>query len=243
MAHGARIAKPDYSGTIARLGPGPSKSLTAAVRQCQPFSYQTDPHAISTARSPARRSPAIFPGAWPATPLQSASTASFGTSPRPVEDDATIEIVTRDSDDGLELLRHDAAHILAEAVKELWPATQVTIGPPSKTASTTISPAKNRSPRTTWPLSKNACARSSDATSRFTGRSGTGTTPSIFSANRANCTRPRLLRTSGRRGNNSVSPGRIYRSVPRPAPTVHGKTRQGLSPHPGFRGLLARRFA
>ena len=48
---------------------------------------------------------------------------------RNIESDATIEIVTRDSDDGIELLRHDAAHVLAEAVKELWPATQVTIGP------------------------------------------------------------------------------------------------------------------
>jgi threonyl-tRNA synthetase len=48
---------------------------------------------------------------------------------RPIESDASIEIVTRDSADGLELLRHDAAHVLAEAVKELWPATQVTIGP------------------------------------------------------------------------------------------------------------------
>ena len=48
---------------------------------------------------------------------------------RPIEDDAAVEIVTRDSADGLELLRHDAAHILAEAVKELWPPTQVTIGP------------------------------------------------------------------------------------------------------------------
>ncbi len=48
---------------------------------------------------------------------------------RDIEDDATVEIVTRDSDDGLELLRHDAAHVLAEAVKELWPETQVTIGP------------------------------------------------------------------------------------------------------------------
>jgi len=48
---------------------------------------------------------------------------------RPIENDAAVEIVTRDSDDGLELLRHDAAHVLAEAVKELWPDTQVTIGP------------------------------------------------------------------------------------------------------------------
>ena len=48
---------------------------------------------------------------------------------RKIEDDAAVEIITRDSDDGLELLRHDAAHVLAEAVKELWPQTQVTIGP------------------------------------------------------------------------------------------------------------------
>ena len=48
---------------------------------------------------------------------------------RSITEDAAIQIVTRDSDDGLELLRHDAAHILAEAVKEIWPDTQVTIGP------------------------------------------------------------------------------------------------------------------
>ena len=48
---------------------------------------------------------------------------------RPIEADAAVEIVVRDSDDGVELLRHDAAHVLAEAVKELWPETQVTIGP------------------------------------------------------------------------------------------------------------------
>ncbi len=48
---------------------------------------------------------------------------------RTIQHDANVEILTRDSDDGLELLRHDAAHVLAEAVKELWPDTQVTIGP------------------------------------------------------------------------------------------------------------------
>ena len=35
----------------------------------------------------------------------------------------------RDSAAGLELLRHDAAHVMAEAVQEIWPETQVTIGP------------------------------------------------------------------------------------------------------------------
>jgi len=48
---------------------------------------------------------------------------------RDIDSDVRLEIVTRDTEDGLELLRHDAAHVLAEAVKELWPDTQVTIGP------------------------------------------------------------------------------------------------------------------
>ncbi|MEM9170329.1 MAG: threonine--tRNA ligase [Pseudomonadota bacterium] len=43
--------------------------------------------------------------------------------------DATVEIVTRDTPDGLELIRHDAAHLLAQAVQDLFPGTQVTIGP------------------------------------------------------------------------------------------------------------------
>ncbi|MFQ5625163.1 MAG: threonine--tRNA ligase [Methyloligellaceae bacterium] len=43
--------------------------------------------------------------------------------------DAQIQIVTRDDDDALELIRHDAAHVMAEAVQELYPGTQVTIGP------------------------------------------------------------------------------------------------------------------
>jgi threonyl-tRNA synthetase len=48
---------------------------------------------------------------------------------RAIDRDAQIEIITRDSEAGVELLRHDAAHVMAEAVKELYPETQVTIGP------------------------------------------------------------------------------------------------------------------
>ena len=43
--------------------------------------------------------------------------------------DAKAAIITRDQPDGLEILRHDAAHVMAEAVKELYPETQVTFGP------------------------------------------------------------------------------------------------------------------
>jgi len=47
----------------------------------------------------------------------------------PIERDAAIAIVTRESEDGLGLVRHDAAHVMAEAVQDLYPGTQVTIGP------------------------------------------------------------------------------------------------------------------
>ena len=46
-----------------------------------------------------------------------------------IEDDGQVSIVTRTDEAGVDLLRHDAAHVLAEAVKELYPETQVTIGP------------------------------------------------------------------------------------------------------------------
>jgi threonyl-tRNA synthetase len=47
----------------------------------------------------------------------------------PIDHDARIEFVSRDDPRALELIRHDAAHVLAEAVQSLWPGTQVTIGP------------------------------------------------------------------------------------------------------------------
>ncbi len=46
-----------------------------------------------------------------------------------IDRDAAVEIVTRETPDGVDLLRHDASHVMAEAVQELFPGTQVTIGP------------------------------------------------------------------------------------------------------------------
>ena len=46
-----------------------------------------------------------------------------------IERDAAIEFISRDDPRALELIRHDCAHVLAEAVQALWPGTQVTIGP------------------------------------------------------------------------------------------------------------------
>ena len=46
-----------------------------------------------------------------------------------IDRDAKIELVAREDARALELIRHDCAHVLAEAVQSLWPGTQVTIGP------------------------------------------------------------------------------------------------------------------
>ncbi|GAA4499833.1 threonine--tRNA ligase [Gluconacetobacter tumulicola] len=48
---------------------------------------------------------------------------------REIAHDASVRFITRKDDAALEMIRHDAAHVLAEAVQSLWPGTQVTIGP------------------------------------------------------------------------------------------------------------------
>src|SRR3954469_3144127 len=48
----------------------------------------------------------------------------------PPEDGESVEIVTPGRPDALDVLRHDAAHVLATAVVDLWPGTKVSIGPP-----------------------------------------------------------------------------------------------------------------
>ncbi|MCG8510856.1 MAG: TGS domain-containing protein, partial [Rhodospirillales bacterium] len=48
---------------------------------------------------------------------------------RPIETDSEVALITGRDEEALELLRHDAAHVMAQAVQELFPGTQVTIGP------------------------------------------------------------------------------------------------------------------
>jgi threonyl-tRNA synthetase len=48
---------------------------------------------------------------------------------RPLDRGGKFEILTRESPEALETIRHDASHVMAEAVQELFPGTQVTIGP------------------------------------------------------------------------------------------------------------------
>ena len=46
-----------------------------------------------------------------------------------IDRDVEVKIITTKDKEGLEVIRHDAAHVLAMAVQELYPGTQVTIGP------------------------------------------------------------------------------------------------------------------
>src|SRR4051794_35257024 len=48
----------------------------------------------------------------------------------PLADGERLEIVTDKDPDGLELIRHDAAHVMAEAVLDIWPDAKISIGPP-----------------------------------------------------------------------------------------------------------------
>ena len=59
------------------------------------------------------------------------------------------------------VIRHSAAHVLAQAVQQLFPEAKLGIGPPVETASTTTSTSSGRSPRRTWPRSRRPCRRSS----------------------------------------------------------------------------------
>ena len=52
---------------------------------------------------------------------------------RPIPTSAQIDIITRDRPEALEVIRHDAAHVLAQAVQELFPGTQITFGPATDT--------------------------------------------------------------------------------------------------------------
>ena len=87
---------------------------------------------------------------------------------RPFDGDSQLALVTAKNEaDALELARHDFAHILAEAVQNLFPGTQITFGPSTDDGSITTSRRRTvPSPRRICPRSRPRCARSSRRTSR-----------------------------------------------------------------------------
>ena len=86
--------------------------------------------------------------------------------------DAKIEFINREDPRALELIRHDCAHVLAEAVQALWPGTQVTIGPVIENGFYYDFFRNEPFTPETSPRSRRRCGRSSRATSRSRGKSG-----------------------------------------------------------------------
>ena len=111
----------------------------------------------------------------------------------PIERDAKIEFLNRDDPRALELIRHDAAHVLAEAVQSLWPGTQVTIGPVIENGFYYDFRATSRSRRKTSPSSKRRCRRSSRATNLSPRKSGRASRPRKSSATRARTFKVELI--------------------------------------------------
>jgi threonyl-tRNA synthetase len=84
---------------------------------------------VAAGTTPADVAAAIGPGLAKAA-LAARVDGELRDLARPIENDCSLALVTaRDEADALELIRHDFAHVLAEAVQALWPDTQITFGP------------------------------------------------------------------------------------------------------------------
>ena len=160
----------------------------------------------------------------------------------PISHDAKIEFINRDDPRALELIRHDCAHVLAEAVQSLWPGTQVTIGPviengfyydffrnepftPEDFAA--IEKKMREIIARDKPFTKEVwVAREDQAGVPRQGRSVQGR------AGRCH---------SRRRADQDLLPGRLVRSLPRPAYDLDRQDRQRLQADEGGGRLLARR--
>ena len=160
----------------------------------------------------------------------------------PIERDASVKILSRTDPEALELIRHDAAHVMAEAVQSLWPGTQVTIGPviengfyydfakaepfhPEDLAKIEAEDARDRRPQRS--LHQGALEPPAGQGSlQEEGRAVQG---------RAGGCDPR----GG--GSENLQAGRMARPLPRPAHDLDRADRQGLQAHQVRRLLLARR--
>ena len=102
-----------------------------------------------------------------------------------IEADARIELINRDDPRALELIRHDCAHVLAEAVQTLWPGTQVTIGPVIENGFYYDFFRNEPFTPEDFAAIEKRCARSSRATNPLRKRFGIAKRPSRCSATRA----------------------------------------------------------
>ena len=161
----------------------------------------------------------------------------------PIERDAKIEFLTRDDPRALELIRHDAAHMMAEAVQSLWPGTQVTIGPVIENGF--YYDFVRNQPFTLEDLPviekkmKEIVARDKPFTQgNLVARAGQENLPRQGREFQGRAGR----RHSGRPADKNLQAGRLVRSLPRPAHDLDRQGRQRLQADEGGGRLLARRF-
>ena len=148
---------------------------------------------------------------------------------RLIDSDAEVAVVARESDEGLELLRHDAAHVWPRRCRSCSPVRRSPSAPRSRTASTTTSSANEPfTPDDLAAIEETHGRRSSTATRRSSARSGTGMTRRLLSRE-GETSRPRM----GRRAAGAMR-SRLYRqgdwldSVPRPHLPSTGKLRKAF---------------
>ncbi len=129
------LAEPDLADlTVARV----AAALPPVHSRHSPFGSCSDMPAITLPDGSVRRfdgpvtgtavAAAIGPGLARAALAMKVDGALEDLS-RSIEHDAAVVFVTRRDPDALGMIRHDTAHVLAEAVQSLYPGTQVTIGP------------------------------------------------------------------------------------------------------------------
>ena len=162
----------------------------------------------------------------------------------PISGDAKIELINRDDARALELIRHDCAHVLAEAVQSLWPGTQVTIGP-------VIENGFYYDFFRNEPFTPEDFAAIEKKMREIVARDKPFT-KEVWYARKDQAGVPRQgrglqgragRRHSRRRADQDLFPGRLVRPLPRPAYEFDRQDRQRLQADEGGGRLLARRLA
>ncbi len=161
----------------------------------------------------------------------------------PIDRDASLEIVTEKDPAGLEVIRHSTAHLLAQAVKELFPEAQVTIGPviedgfyydfaysrpftPEDLAA--IEAKMTELAKADQVVNRRVMPR--EEAVKFFRNIGEHYKAEIIASD------------PGQGADQPLRPGQLGRSVPRAARALHRQA-QGVQAHQGRRRLLARGFA
>ncbi len=150
--------------------------------------------------------------------------------------------ITRRDPEALELIRHDAAHVLAEAVQALYPGTQVTIGPSIENGFY-YDFARNE------PFTPEDFPAIEAKMREIVGRGATFVREEIdrdaaiafFQAKGEKYKAQLIQDLPGDRDHQPVQPGRLARPLPRPAHALHRRCRHRVQADEGRRRLLARR--